>query len=106
MQKLSSKTRVEILVLNVQTELIKSLSIIDISSLENDISVLIKRYKYFKLIIRLTYRFLFYFSRYSHHKKDLNKIFNYINDTKNKNIDTVIVFYTLRGNTFKLYFLS
>jgi hypothetical protein len=44
----------------------------------------------------------FYIFRFSHHKKDLNKVYNYIIDTKHKNTDTVFVFYTLRGNLFKL----
>lgn len=43
-----------------------------------------------------------FFSRFSHHKKDLNKIHNHIVDVKTKSTDTVFVFYTLRGNIFKL----
>uniref|UniRef100_A0A2S2NJY9 non-specific serine/threonine protein kinase n=1 Tax=Schizaphis graminum TaxID=13262 RepID=A0A2S2NJY9_SCHGA len=83
LQKLSPKMRVEILVLNVDAELIKALgSLMDLETLESDISVLIKRF--------------------SHHKKDLNKVFNYIVNTKHKSTDTVFIFYTLRGNIFKL----
>ncbi|XP_025409124.1 LOW QUALITY PROTEIN: eIF-2-alpha kinase GCN2 [Sipha flava] len=83
LQKLSPKVRVEILALNVDAELVKALgSLIDFSTIESDISILIKRF--------------------SHHKKDLNKVYNYIIDTKHKNTDTVFVFYTLRGNLFKL----
>lgn len=45
LQKLSQKIRVEILALNVDAELIKSLgSLIDLSTIESDISVLIKKY--------------------------------------------------------------
>lgn len=43
-----------------------------------------------------------FFFRFSHHKKDLNKVHNYIVDSKHKSTDTVFVFYTLRGNIFKI----
>lgn len=46
LQKLSPKVRVEILVLNVDAELIKALgALMDLETIESDISILIKRYK-------------------------------------------------------------
>ncbi|XP_050438302.1 eIF-2-alpha kinase GCN2 [Adelges cooleyi] len=83
LQKLSSKIRIEILALNVDVELIKALgSLSDLSNIQTDISALAKKF--------------------SHHKKDLYKICDYLIDFKQKNMNMVFMFYTLRGNMFKL----
>jgi len=83
LQKLSSKICVEILALNVDVDLIIALgSLLDLSNIENDIVTLIKRFSY--------------------HKKDLNKLCNYMVDMKQKSTDIIFVFYTLKGNVFKL----
>ncbi|XP_050530238.1 eIF-2-alpha kinase GCN2 isoform X2 [Daktulosphaira vitifoliae] len=83
LMKLSSKVRVEILALNVDAELIKCLgSLTDLSNIESDMSIFSKKF--------------------SHHKKDLNKICDYLINSKQKYTDTVFVFFTLRGNIFKL----
>ncbi|VVC37487.1 Protein kinase, ATP binding site,Serine/threonine-protein kinase, active site,Protein [Cinara cedri] len=82
LQKFSSKTYIEILALNIEIELLKALSLMDLTTIDSDIAILIKRF--------------------SHYKKDLNKVYNYIIDTKLKNTDNIFVFYTLKGNMFKL----
>lgn len=48
------------------------------------------------------YLLLVFFFRFSYHKKDLNKVYNYCVDAKHKSTETVFVFYTLKRNIFKL----
>jgi len=93
------------MVLNVDVDLIIALgSLLDLSNIETDIIALIKRYinRVTILILLKNRNLLIFCFRFSHHKKDLNKLCNYLVDLKNKSADTIFIFYTLKGNIFKL----
>lgn len=45
LHKFSSKTHIEIVVLNIEIELLKALSLMELSTIENDIAILTNKYK-------------------------------------------------------------